>query len=134
MMMVTIGLSATSNYFRFLRMIVYVCMRLCSECHDELKEGISSLIFVASRCGEFPELQKIRQIVTSKFGKDFANRAVELRNNCGVDPKVKTLKFKVVILEVYLTASGLISLDGTKAFSTIAKIGDETESATRNCG
>ncbi|KAB1209829.1 IST1-like protein [Morella rubra] len=57
------------------------------ECHDELKEGISSLIFVASRCGEFPELQKIRQIVTSKFGKDFANRAVELRNNCGVDPK-----------------------------------------------
>ncbi|XP_062150727.1 uncharacterized protein LOC133859354 [Alnus glutinosa] len=58
------------------------------ECHDELKEGISSLIFAASRCGEFPELQKIRQMLTSRFGKDFANCAVELRNKCRVNPKI----------------------------------------------
>ncbi|XP_059452860.1 uncharacterized protein LOC132183439 [Corylus avellana] len=58
------------------------------ECHDELKEGISSLIFAASRCGEFPELQKIRQMLTSRFGKDFADCAVELRNKCRVNPKM----------------------------------------------
>ncbi|KAK4426675.1 ist1 [Sesamum alatum] len=58
------------------------------ECPDELKEVVSSLIFAASRCGEFPELQEIRAFFTSKFGKDFAMNAVELRNNCGVSPKI----------------------------------------------
>ncbi|KAF9663968.1 hypothetical protein SADUNF_Sadunf17G0107200 [Salix dunnii] len=55
------------------------------ECPDELKEAISSLIFASSRCGEFPELQEIRGIFTSRFGKEFAARAVELRSNCGVN-------------------------------------------------
>ncbi|KAK6128524.1 hypothetical protein DH2020_037733 [Rehmannia glutinosa] len=58
------------------------------ECPDELKEAISSLIFAASRCGEFPELQQIRVLLTSKFGTHFATSAVELRNNCGVYPKM----------------------------------------------
>eukprot|EP00257_Ricinus_communis_P015344 XP_015573231.1 IST1-like protein isoform X2 [Ricinus communis] len=57
------------------------------ECHDEVKEAISTLIFASSRCGEFPELQEIRGIFESKFGKEFAARAIELRNNCGVNPK-----------------------------------------------
>ncbi|XP_059644951.1 uncharacterized protein LOC132286605 [Cornus florida] len=58
------------------------------ECPDELKEAISSLIFAASRCGEFPELQQIREISTSRFGKEFTAQAVELRNNCRVNPKM----------------------------------------------
>ncbi|KAA8530562.1 hypothetical protein F0562_005271 [Nyssa sinensis] len=57
-------------------------------CPDELKEAISSLIFAASRYGQLPELQKIRGVFTSKFGKQFAKRAVELRNDCGVNPKI----------------------------------------------
>ncbi|XP_049403227.1 uncharacterized protein LOC125866887 isoform X2 [Solanum stenotomum] len=57
-------------------------------CPEELKEATSSLIFAASRCGEFPELQELRAILTSRFGKEFAARAVELRNNCGVNPKM----------------------------------------------
>ncbi|KAF8407825.1 hypothetical protein HHK36_006961 [Tetracentron sinense] len=67
--------------------------RLCligniKECPDELKEAISSLIFAASRCAEFPELEEIRGVFISRFGKEFAARAVELRNNCGVNLKV----------------------------------------------
>ncbi|GMN57085.1 hypothetical protein TIFTF001_026200 [Ficus carica] len=58
------------------------------ECPEELKEAASSLIYAASRCGEFPELQKIREVLTAKFGRDFATRAVELRNNCEVNPKI----------------------------------------------
>ncbi|KAF5180369.1 Ist1-like protein [Thalictrum thalictroides] len=58
------------------------------ECPDELKEAISSLIFAASRCGDFPELQEIRSVFASRFGKDFVSRAAELRNNCGVNPKI----------------------------------------------
>ncbi|KAL2546492.1 uncharacterized protein Fot_15725 [Forsythia ovata] len=57
-------------------------------CPDELKEAASSLIYAATRCGEFPELQEIRVIFISRFGKEFAARAVELRNNCGVNPQI----------------------------------------------
>ncbi|XP_025014891.2 uncharacterized protein LOC8269696 [Ricinus communis] len=57
-------------------------------CPDELKEAVSSLLYASSRCGDFPELQEIRTVFTSRFGKEFAARAIELRNHCGVDPKM----------------------------------------------
>lgn len=57
-------------------------------CPEELREAVSSLIYAASRCGDFPELQEIRAIFTSRFGKEFVARAVELRNNCGVNPQM----------------------------------------------
>ncbi|CAA2964616.1 IST1 homolog [Olea europaea subsp. europaea] len=41
-------------------------------CPDELKEAVSSLVYAAIRCGELPELQEIRAILTSQFGKEFA--------------------------------------------------------------
>lgn len=58
------------------------------ECPDELKEMVSSLIFAASRCGGFPELEQIRRMLATKYGKDFAYDAIEIRNNCGVHPKM----------------------------------------------
>uniref|UniRef100_A0A2N9GPR1 IST1-like protein n=1 Tax=Fagus sylvatica TaxID=28930 RepID=A0A2N9GPR1_FAGSY len=61
------------------------------ECPNELNEAVSSLLFAASRCGEMPELQKIRRMFTSRFGKEFATRAVELCTNCGVNPKEEKL-------------------------------------------
>ncbi|KAI9072635.1 hypothetical protein K1719_045402 [Acacia pycnantha] len=54
------------------------------ECPEELKEAASGLLYASSRCGEFPELQEIRTVLTTRFGKEFAARAIELRNNCGV--------------------------------------------------
>ncbi|CAI0552484.1 unnamed protein product [Linum tenue] len=59
-----------------------------SVCPDELKEAISSLLFASSRCGDFPELQEIRLLLTSRYGKEFAAGAVELRNNCGVSHRM----------------------------------------------
>lgn len=61
---------------------------ICRECPDELKEAICGLLFASSRCGDFPELQEIRAIFTSRYGKEFVARAIELRNNCGVNTKV----------------------------------------------
>ncbi|XP_056176097.1 uncharacterized protein LOC115669286 isoform X2 [Syzygium oleosum] len=58
------------------------------ECPEELKEAASSLTFAASRCGDFPELQGIRTVVTKIYGKEFVARAVELRKNCAVNPRV----------------------------------------------
>ncbi|KAG6601795.1 IST1-like protein, partial [Cucurbita argyrosperma subsp. sororia] len=55
------------------------------ECPEELKEALAGLLFAASRCGDFPELHEIKSTLTSRFGKEFTARAVELRNNCGVN-------------------------------------------------
>ncbi|KAL5741615.1 hypothetical protein ACOSP7_028347 [Xanthoceras sorbifolium] len=77
----------TENYCHLLIERVLLIQKN-KECPDELKQAISSLIFASSRCGEFPELQKIRGIFTSRFGKEFASCAVELRNSCSVNPKV----------------------------------------------
>ncbi|KAF2311136.1 hypothetical protein GH714_019660 [Hevea brasiliensis] len=57
-------------------------------CPDELKEAVSGLLYASSRCGDFPELQEIRTVFTSWYGKEFAARSIELRNNCGVNPKI----------------------------------------------
>ncbi|GAV75660.1 Ist1 domain-containing protein [Cephalotus follicularis] len=70
------------------------------KCPEELKEAISSLVFAASRCGEFPEMQKFREMFTKRFGKEFATRIIELRDNCGVTPKfVKKLSTRQPSLE-----------------------------------
>ncbi|XP_068659386.1 uncharacterized protein [Aristolochia californica] len=58
------------------------------DCPHDLREAISSIIFAASRCGDFPELQEIRFVFTQRYGRDFAAAAVELRNSCGVNTKM----------------------------------------------
>lgn len=57
-------------------------------CPEELEEAISSLIYASTRCGEFPELQDMRAMFTSRFGREFTASAVDLRNNCRVNSKV----------------------------------------------
>ncbi|WCJ24559.1 Regulator of Vps4 activity in the MVB pathway protein [Euphorbia peplus] len=57
-------------------------------CPDELKEAMSGLLYASSRCGDFPELQEIRSVLTAHYGREFAARAIELRNHCGVCPKL----------------------------------------------
>ncbi|GKE68258.1 IST1-like protein, partial [Tanacetum coccineum] len=57
------------------------------DCPDELKEAASSLLYAAPRCGEFSELQEIRVVLTARYGKEFSNGAIDLRNNCGVSTR-----------------------------------------------
>lgn len=57
-------------------------------CPEELEEAVSSLIYASTRCGEFPELQELRAMFTSRFGREFTVSAVDLRNNCRVNSKV----------------------------------------------
>lgn len=49
---------------------------------------MSSLVYAATRCGQFPELQELRTVFTSRFGKEFVTCAIQLRNNCRVNPTV----------------------------------------------
>ncbi|XVE72056.1 hypothetical protein DITRI_Ditri11bG0008000 [Diplodiscus trichospermus] len=69
------------NYFNLLMERIVILQNNNKECPDELKEAISSLIFAAASCGELPELQKIRGLFTSRYGKELETRAIELRNN-----------------------------------------------------
>lgn len=68
----------------------------------DLKEAASTLIFAASRTGEFPELHEIRRVLTSKYGKDFACSAVELRNDCSVYPKVASMNTSLSLFCFFL--------------------------------
>ncbi|KAE9605681.1 hypothetical protein Lal_00025323 [Lupinus albus] len=75
------------------------------ECPEELQEAASGLLFAASRCGDFPEIREIRTVLTSRFGKEFASRAIELRNNCGVHPQmIQKLSTRMPSLDIRLKA------------------------------
>lgn len=56
------------------------------------------MIYASSRCGDFPELQDIRSVFASHFGREFVARAVELRNHCAVNLKVRIAWFSTLNL------------------------------------
>ncbi|CAI0451092.1 unnamed protein product [Linum tenue] len=74
------------NYCHLISERLVVVETHSKECPEELKEAISSLIFAAARCGDLPELQEMKRLFTSRYGKEFTARATELRNHCGVHP------------------------------------------------
>ncbi|KAI3516755.1 hypothetical protein L1887_15764 [Cichorium endivia] len=59
-----------------------------NDCPGDMKKVVSDILYAAPRCGQFPELQEIQRILTSRFGKDFANDAIELTRNHGVSQKM----------------------------------------------
>ncbi|KAL9997700.1 putative vacuolar protein sorting-associated protein Ist1 [Helianthus debilis subsp. tardiflorus] len=86
------------------------------DCPDELKEAVSSLLYAAPRCGEFPELQEVREILTSRYGKEFARGAIELRSNCGVNtrmiqklsPRQSSLETRMKVLQEITAENGIV--------------------------
>ncbi|XP_038884437.1 uncharacterized protein LOC120075284 isoform X2 [Benincasa hispida] len=72
------------GYLNLLMESIYLLGR-GRECPDELKEAVSSVVFASSRWKDFSELEDIKSILTSQFGKEFTGRAVELRNNNSVN-------------------------------------------------
>ncbi|GKV16819.1 hypothetical protein SLEP1_g27400 [Rubroshorea leprosula] len=118
------------NYLNLL-MERIVIIQNNKKCPDELKEAISSLIFAASRCGELPELQKIRRVFTSRYGKDLETQAVELRNNCGVSPKIvkklstrrPSLDSKLKVLKEVAPTHGILKqIEGESSVTSDNKI------------
>ncbi|KAI3818310.1 hypothetical protein L1987_12114 [Smallanthus sonchifolius] len=100
-------------------------------CPDELKEAVSSLLYAAPRCGEFPELQEVREILTTRYGKEFAHGAMELRSNCGVNtrmiqklsPRQSSLETRMKILQEIATENGVVlKLENS---SPVVKEGEE---------
>ncbi|KAL0694377.1 hypothetical protein Bca4012_061557 [Brassica carinata] len=97
------------------------------DCPDELLEAVSSLLFAASRIGEFPELQEIRNVLVSRFGKDIAARSIELRSNCGVNPKIiQKLSTRHPPREVRLKVLKEIAAEN----NIVLKLGEASSSST----
>ncbi|KAL8105948.1 hypothetical protein AgCh_029677 [Apium graveolens] len=84
-------------------------------CPEELEEAVSSLIYASTRCGEFPELQEMRAMFSSRFGKEFVARGTELRNNCKVNTKMvvklstrqPTLESRMKVLKAIASENGI---------------------------
>ncbi|XP_006646252.2 uncharacterized protein LOC102712877 [Oryza brachyantha] len=53
-------------------------------CPIDLKEAIASVIFASMRCSDVTELVDVRKHFTSKYGKEFAAAALEVRPDSGV--------------------------------------------------
>ncbi|CAM0882318.1 unnamed protein product [Alopecurus aequalis] len=54
-------------------------------CPIDLKEAIASVIFASMRCSDVTELEDVRKNFTSKYGKEFATSALEVRPDSGVN-------------------------------------------------
>ncbi|KAG2600147.1 hypothetical protein PVAP13_5KG490900 [Panicum virgatum] len=54
-------------------------------CPIDLKEAIASVIFGSMRCSDVTELADVRKQFTSKYGKEFATAALEVRPDSGVN-------------------------------------------------
>ncbi|RLM92363.1 uncharacterized protein C2845_PM08G23280 [Panicum miliaceum] len=54
-------------------------------CPIDLKEAIASVIFASMRCSDVTELADVRKQFTSKYGKEFATAALEVRPDSGVN-------------------------------------------------
>lgn len=44
-----------------------------------MNEAVSSLVFASARCGDLPELLRIRELFGKRYGPRFAAAAVDLR-------------------------------------------------------
>ncbi|KAL6845269.1 hypothetical protein ACP4OV_024764 [Aristida adscensionis] len=55
------------------------------ECPLELREAIASIIFASGRCSDLPELLHLRNLFTTKYGKEFVAAAMELRPDSSVN-------------------------------------------------
>lgn len=54
-------------------------------CPIDLKEAIASVIFASVRCSDVTELADVKKNFTSKYGKEFAAAALEVRPDSGVN-------------------------------------------------
>lgn len=61
----------------------------CRQCPSELQEAIASIIFAAPRCSDLPDLLQVKNLFTSKYGKEFISAVCELRPDTSVNRTVE---------------------------------------------
>ncbi|XP_044466882.1 uncharacterized protein LOC123196818 isoform X2 [Mangifera indica] len=79
------------NFCEFIRSnLSYI--RKNKDCPNDINEAASSLIYASSRCGDLPELSKIRELFEERYGQRFALASAELLPgnlvNCQIKEKL----------------------------------------------
>ncbi|CAA6665343.1 unnamed protein product [Spirodela intermedia] len=75
------------------------------DCPSELQEAIASIIYAAPRCSDLPELMQVRNLFTTKYGKEFSAAAAELRPDSNVNRMIiEKLSVRAPPAEVKLRA------------------------------
>ncbi|KAI4378308.1 hypothetical protein MLD38_015803 [Melastoma candidum] len=59
------------------------------ECPDDINEAVSSLIFASARCGDLPELRRIRELFRERYGERFTISAIDLLPGNLVNSKIR---------------------------------------------
>ncbi|KAI7756451.1 hypothetical protein M8C21_002340 [Ambrosia artemisiifolia] len=77
-----------AHFCEFLsRQLPYI--RRSKDCPNDINEAISSLIFASARCGDLPELLRIRRLFSERYGERFEARAVDLLPGNLVNSKIR---------------------------------------------
>ncbi|KAJ7571320.1 hypothetical protein O6H91_01G159300 [Diphasiastrum complanatum] len=63
-------------------------IRAQKSCPTDLQEAVSSLLFAGPRCAKLPELLKVREVFSAKYGKDFVTAAIEPNKNSAVSKQI----------------------------------------------
>ncbi|KAK9131716.1 hypothetical protein Scep_011244 [Stephania cephalantha] len=81
-------------------------IRCHRDCPNDISEAISNLVFGSARCGDLPELKKIRELFAARYGKIYITTAVELLpgnlvncqliENLSVESVSDNIKFKLL--------------------------------------
>ncbi|XP_031272891.1 uncharacterized protein LOC116131383 [Pistacia vera] len=79
------------NFCEFIRSnLSYI--RKNKDCPNDINEAVSTLIYASSRCGDLPELCKIRKLFEERYGQRFALASAELFSgnlvNCQIKEKL----------------------------------------------
>lgn len=87
------------------------------DCPNDINEAASSLIYASSRCGDLPELSKIRELFEERYGQRFALASAELLPgnlvNCQVG-RYSVSSFLVIGMFYYCKFNNHVSTDKRK--------------------
>ncbi|XP_040361728.1 uncharacterized protein LOC112201941 [Rosa chinensis] len=68
---------------------IFKCCSALQDLPSDVGEAMASLIYAASRCGELPDLPRIRCLFKERYGSEFDITSAELRHGNLVNPQLK---------------------------------------------
>ncbi|XP_058071167.1 uncharacterized protein LOC131220224 [Magnolia sinica] len=82
--------------------ICFCNFNILRDCPNDIKEAVSTLIFVAARCADLPELQTLRKLFGECYVNDFAMGAEEFFASLGMMKFLFSLLLHGVMETAYL--------------------------------
>lgn len=99
-----------------------VIFRVFRDCPNDINEAVSTLVFASARCGDLPELRKLRNLFGKRYGQKNTKIALELLPGNLVNQTVGCLKLLLIYCECFLSLCFLnfYPTDQTKSIHEIS--------------